>query len=194
VSVAVFEKFGTAVKEAVVKTGWAMQGYPAKEPDAPPAPITWTYADDAKPVQTWEEFTATAKGKGMIKVADMPPLVTVEPLLNRFVAATREVIAEAGDSHRCQPILRCSPSGMAVGMAYVHNGEGSCIVGKVLIKMGVSASDLARMEGNGADVVIRHFFGGDRQIGEVAALGNMIQMVNDSQQSWGNAKALLPAV
>lgn len=185
-----FEKFGTAVKEAVIKTGWAMQGYtPSEQDKAPSEGITFTYADDVKPVQTWDEFVAANERTGRLQVDAMPPLVVVEPTLDLFRAAAREVIEEAGVNHVCTPKVRLMSGHLQ--MRYIHNGRGDCLVGRVLMKMGHDAAALSAFEGNGADAVIRSLYSGDRQVGEVASLAMQLQMVNDSQQTWGTAKVLL---
>lgn len=195
-STAVFEKFGTAMKEGIIQAGLAMQGmssYMVKEVATPTSdePITFTYTEGAKPVQTWDEFVTANERTGRLQVDTMPPLVTVKPLMDRFKEAVREVVTEAGMSHVCSPVLRVHAMGPTIGFAYIYNGEGSCIMGRILMKMGVPASEIAKHEGNGADYVVRQFFGGDRQVAEVGGLANQMQMINDSMNPWGRALALI---
>lgn len=163
----------------------------AKDKFVWPTPVKWFKASEYG-IEGADKPVCDFAPENGISVADMPPLVTVEDaptgLYDRWVNAANAVIDEAGDEHVCSPILRCSLSGMTMGFAYVYNGEGSCIVGKVLIKMGVEPSRIAAYEGQGADYLIRQFYAGDPQVSEVGHLASEMQSVNDSQRPWGYAR------
>lgn len=159
-------------------------------------PIKWfsvaefMKVDADKPVCEW-------KPEG---IASIPPPVMVpevnpeSDLLARFVAAADRVIEEAGPYHASTPrYVDAGESGLLT-FRYIHQGQGDCIVGRILTKMGHEPSEVAQYEGNGADVVIHQMFSGDPQVGAVASLANTLQRVNDSSMPWASCRPALAAV
>lgn len=103
-------------------------------------------------------------------------------LIRQFYAAIRSVVEEAGLTYANQPQVI---DGVPL-MRYLNaDGTGDCLVGRALLKMGVSAADLAGYEGRPAGEVVAHQYGsGFREFRDVA---QSMQIVNDSRMPWGMA-------
>lgn len=78
---------------------------------------------------------------------------------------------------------------------YVHEGQGSCLVGKMFIRLGVDVEDMAAQEGRGAPTVLAALQQeGLVQYGEtpvdMARIEHLLcvaQMCQDTGKPWGEA-------
>lgn len=169
-----------------------------------PAPIKWYPApSDIKfelnevAFPTWKDETAGFVEAGEPKpIVDFKTLVwdvpartsgplTGGPLVNRFMAVLREVVTEAGEEHHYTPKTHATGGGLTA--LYVHEGQGDCLVGRVLIRMGQTPEDLHRFENVGAREVIRNLYPGHPETLGLAEVAQTAQMVNDGMAPWGKA-------
>lgn len=150
-----------------------------------------------KAAPAWGKFTIpgwqSCREKPVIRYEDLPPVV-VEPLTDQFLRELQIVVREAGEQYR-SPKRRYQGCEMNL---YVFQVRGDCLVGRVLIRMGVPVSFFADKEGMNAGTVIEQAIHegylkpsskGDQQTLEKMAL--MAQHANDVQMEWGR---ILPAV
>ncbi len=133
------------------------------------------------------------------KIDFVPEVVVDHSLLTRFVDAVKSVIAEEGREHVAQPRRMSGGCGMpgcncesgTLGMAYVFEGKGDCIVGKVLVKMGVPVERIYPFEGHPAEVAFANLFKDDPEVSRVGIIAREVQIVNDTRNPWGKALDVL---
>lgn len=148
------------------------------------ASMTYAFGDY---VPLAETAVKPLEAKPTIPVEVMPPLVT-ESVVDRFKRELRAVIHEAGE-HYCYQ-RRSTLEGN--GCRYVYHGQGDCVVGRVLVRMGIPVGTLDRHEGTNAGAVVRYLWssgdleGPSEQLAEVANLADLAQVYNDAGYPWGH--------
>jgi hypothetical protein len=148
------------------------------------------------------QFTFDYVAEGELKPIEVLPVVREVTLTERFKEAARVVIAEAGLDYRYEgEALRCNQNGCQCNgkmNVYIHNGRGSCLIGRILVQMGVDPIKVGSMERHPASDLIIAFFApedGARvltpDVSRVANMAVRMQTANDAAQPWGHALQMM---
>lgn len=78
---------------------------------------------------------------------------------------------------------------------YVHNGEGSCLMGKAFIRLGVDVEEMSQHEGRGVATVLTSLIldgivevdASDRDFRRMEHMLAVAQLNQDSNRPWGEA-------
>jgi hypothetical protein len=112
-----------------------------------------------------------------------PLTVREQTFEEKWTEAFQRVVAQRGPKFSYIPFRAANG---AEYCRYVHNDEGEgCLVGQILVKMGVPVEHLRTHEGQSADRIIHHLFGYAPGVEKVAAVMRNIQVAQDCRSPWG---------